>query len=475
MTVLHFLIKNISSYLSKIKNDNRYSFFNIFRYCLNFFINYSRLSIFKFYHSLAYRSFIYMFRHINLSDKEIHAIYHDYFFKNGYLKTIFLIIELFLLKLTTITDFNLELFLKKEFNEIYNIFSESYWNIYKTFSEEPKNNNKNNNIKMKLNKVSFWNFDIKLISSGKNFSPIYFYNIFKSLFIPLIVSSLIVILLLDYFYIDVLTHAGIWTVVGFLFFWLFSGFNFFLKRYRFGKFTSALQRFWKRTNAYFWLIEGFLFSLFFYYYLNSSQEPLYMYDESSLNQTYLTNLPSTYFSFILVIFMIFYSYYLLLNIVNLNFKQKLTHLTIITIFLFFIFLLESYQFYYIITVFFENMWSYDIENNLWVLNYESPRIRVKQQYLILAMIAKYWHFLFIFFSWLFLVFKVYEQKKIYYPLFGVNLQNFILLFCLNILFSLSWLKWLIRRYYDIIYFWFFTDSNNWSINTFNSELLNIFL
>jgi hypothetical protein len=67
-----------------------------------------------------------MFRHINLSDKEIHAIYHDYFFKNGYLKTIFLIIELFLLKLTTITDFNLELFLKKEFNEIYNIFSESY-------------------------------------------------------------------------------------------------------------------------------------------------------------------------------------------------------------------------------------------------------------------------------------------------------------------------------------------------------------
>ena len=35
----------------------------------------------------------------------------------------------------------------------------------------------------------------------------------------------------------------------------------------------------------------FLILLFFYYFLNSSQEPLYMYDYSALNQEYLVSLP----------------------------------------------------------------------------------------------------------------------------------------------------------------------------------------
>lgn len=316
--------------------------------------------------------------------------------------------------------------------------------------------------------------DIKILEVTGFVHLITFYTFIKNILLPLIVSLLLVFILISYFTIDTLTHEGVWIVVGFLFFWLMSGFNFFLKRYRFGKFTSAIQRFWKRTNSYFWLIEGFLFGLFFYYYLNSSQEPLYMYDESNLNQNHLSSLPVTYSSFILLIFMIFYSYYILINLNSFTFKQKLTHLTIVTFGLLFIFLMESYQFYYIITLFYENIWFFDAENAVWDLTFENPRIRVKQQYLILALIAKYWHFLFIFFSWLFLILKVYEQKKIYYPLFGLNLQNFIILFCLNILFSLNWLKWIIRRYYDVTYYWFFIDVNNHFLNTFNSELYFFF-
>jgi hypothetical protein len=291
--------------------------------------------------------------------------------------------------------------------------------------------------------------------------------------LPVLVSLLMIFLLINFFKIEIYTNMGIWGVLGFFFLWLMSGFNFFVKRYKNGKFTGAIQRFWKRTNAYFWLVEGFLFTLFFYYYLNSSQEPLYMYDESNFNQTFLPNLTTFYFSIILLIFIIFYSYYLLLNISNFSFKQQLTHLLINSVLMIYIFLLESYQFYYLVNTFFEITWEYAEDIKTWVLETENPKIRVKTQYLMLALIAKYWHFIFIFFSWLFLLYKSYERRRVYYSLFGFVIQNCIILMLLNLLFCVQWLKWLIRRYYDVIYYWFFTDSNNWFLNDFTEAFLGL--
>lgn len=296
------------------------------------------------------------------------------------------------------------------------------------------------------------------------------YLLIKNIIIPIIVSLLFILLLIDYFSVNFLKQIAVWIVVGLLFFWLMSGFNFFLKRYRFGKFTSAIQRFWKRTNAYFWLIEGFLFILFFYYYLNSSQEVLYMFDESNLNQTFLLPITAFYLNLILLIILIIYSYYVLHNLVNYSYKQLLIHLTVITLTIIYIFLAECYQFYYVLTFFFENTLSLDEDHNSWVLTVDNPKIRLKQQYFLLALIAKYWHFLFIFFSWLFLVIKSYEQKRIYYNLFSLNIQNLLLLLLLNTLFITNWLKWLVRRFYDVSYYWFFTDYNNWSVHYQLSEL-----
>ena len=299
------------------------------------------------------------------------------------------------------------------------------------------------------------------------------YHTVRTIFLPIIISLFMLFLLINFFKIEIYTNVGIWGVLGFFFLWLMSGFNFFIKRYKNGKFTSAIQRFWKRTNSYFWLVEGFLFTLFFYYYLNSSQEPLYMYDESNLNQTFLPNLTSFYFSLILLFFIIFYSYYLLLNISTFSFKQQLTHLLINSVLMIYVFLLESYQFYYLVNTFFEVSWDYAEDIKTWVLETENPKIRVKTQYLMLALIAKYWHFIFIFFSWLFLLYKSYEKKKIHYSLFGFVIQNCIILVLLNILFCVQWLKWLLRRYYDIIYYWFFTDSNNWFLNDFTESFISL--
>lgn len=312
------------------------------------------------------------------------------------------------------------------------------------------------------------NLYIKLIFNGINYvyndtKVIYFFSFFykkiKRLIIPTIICLVFFIYLCNYFYINLLHQLSIWTISGFLFFWLISGFNFFLKKYKYGKFTSIITRFWKRTNIYFWLVEGFLFSLFIYYFLNSSQEPLYMYDFNALNQTYLINLFSYYNSNILLVIFLLVIFVLLLFLVNSTINQNLIFITFLTILFFYIFLVESYQFYYVLTIFYEVTWEFYHEINSWVSEIETPIFRTKHQYTMLALIAKYWHFLFIFVSWVFFIIKIYEQDRTYYTLLGYNIQNIIILFWLNLLFISQWFKWISRRFFDSIYFWFFTDSN----------------
>ena len=72
-----------------------------------------------------------------------------------------------------------------------------------------------------------------------------------------------------------------------------------------------------------------------------------------------------------------------------------------------------------------------------------------------------------------MIFKFYEQKSFNYVLVGFNIQNYMLLFILNILFNVNWLKWLLRRYLDNSYFWFFTDFNQWGVYIYLKELCKL--
>ena len=101
----------------------------------------------------------------------------------------------------------------------------------------------------------------------------------------------------------------------------------------------------------FWLIEGFLFLLFFYYFLNSSQEPLYMFDYSSLNQELLIQLKTTFKNLILLSFAIYLSFILILNLNYLTFFQNIFVLFIILLIIFYSLYVESYQFIYIISLY----------------------------------------------------------------------------------------------------------------------------
>lgn len=315
------------------------------------------------------------------------------------------------------------------------------------------------------------NFIFKnLVSNG-----VIFYNFFKTTLLSLLLAFLYFFYTIFFFKIQFLKQLSVWFVIGMLYFWLMSGFNFFLKRYQFGKFTSQIQRFWKRTNMCFWLIEGFLILLFFYYFLNSSQEPMYMYDYSSLNQEYLLSLHSISLNIILLSLVIYFMYFTMLRINLNNWFQLNFYLIIISVFIFFSFFLETYQFYYVISTFNERLWVFNEDENLWSLDIENPILRVKQDYLLVCLIAKYWHFLFIFLSWVFFLIKSFEKKKVTIVLFGVNVQNMIILYALNFACYLQWFKWIYRRFFDLPYTWFMTNIDSKFFVKFFSEAKLIFI
>ena len=93
--------------------------------------------------------------------------------------------------------------------------------------------------------------------------------------------------------------------------------------------------------------------LFFYYFLNSSQEPLYMFDYSILNQELLIQLKTSYKNMILLSLAIYLSFILILNSNFLNYYQNILLLSLISLIVFYMLFIETYQFAYIISLFSE--------------------------------------------------------------------------------------------------------------------------
>lgn len=279
------------------------------------------------------------------------------------------------------------------------------------------------------------------------------YNL-KWILISLIISFFYFFISLFYLQLEFTKQVAIWFILLIAFYLLMSTFNNFLNKYKYGKYTSAIQRFWKRTGMVFWLIEGFLFLIFFYYFLNSSQEPLYMHDYANLNQEFLIQLKVSYKNMILLSFAIYFSFILILNNNFLNYFQNIIILTIISLIIFYMLYIETYQFVYIITLFAEKNWLFEEISQTWVLEFEQSNLRVKQQYFILCLIAKYWHFIFIFISWFFFIIKCFEINKINYNMLGYNVQNLLILYILNLFCLIQWAKWLFKKFLEITYYWF---------------------
>lgn len=252
-------------------------------------------------------------------------------------------------------------------------------------------------------------------------------------------------------------------------YWLMSGFVFFIKKYQYSKFTSVIQRFWKRTYILFWMLETFVFLIFFYLTLNASEEPVYMYDQIKLYKTHLFSWRWFLIKLLPSIFLILLGYFLLLNMRwGLFFKQS-TLVFLLTLVLIYIVWLEFYQFFHIVNWYTNFLWIYDYDEFLWSLEIDNRRTRVANNYAALCLMAKFWHLIFIFVFWIFFVLRINEIERIRYTLLAANLQNFIILYIMSWLYMYPWLKFLGRKYLDFSYYWFFSNFRDLGVRVFFND------
>ncbi len=303
--------------------------------------------------------------------------------------------------------------------------------------------------------------------------PALFYFFAKKTLVPLLIAALFIVFSFILFKLAFLRVGSAWLAIFFFVFWLLSGFNYFLKHYRYGKYTSANQRFWRRALMCFWLIEGFLFVLFFYYALNASAEPLFMYDQVGFYSRQLQLMDSFLVNCFLVVSAINLLIYLLIILQVNTYRQYSVFLIIITLILVYVLQVESYQFYYLTNYYDESQWVFSEDDLVWELEYEIPRARNKNHYMTLIILAKFWHYIFIFGSWVFFVMKTIELGRARYALLSMNLQNLIIFYIMNWVCLYSWLKWLLRRFMDQQYYWFFSAYRPTTINSIFVDVYNL--
>lgn len=302
------------------------------------------------------------------------------------------------------------------------------------------------------------------------FKSIFFF--FKYWVVSFILSVSILIILLVNRLIPFNKFIFMLVSVGFFIYILISGFIFFFKKYRYGKYTSAMNRFWRRTFSIFWLLEGFLFIIFLYLVIFSSQESFFMYD----NQQAFKDFTYSWRDFIqessIVMSIIIILYKFQLRLKDLSYIKIFILLLAVTVVLLILTWVEFYQFYYVVMHYNGVDWLFDDETNLWVIEPEIKKTRIMLHFLTICLIAKFWHFVFILAFWIFTVTRWIQSNNIFYSLYGANIQNFIILYLLNCIIMYSWLKLSIRNQLYRGYLWTYTNFRITKLKLFIIEFEN---
>lgn len=355
--------------------------------------------------------------------------------------------------------------------------------IYSLILTLPFSNNVNNfnyRIKSRLKQVNwtFYNDLHKLsINSYFNYYFIHYLSGIRFIWNGLKYWLLGLILGLTTFYyltyIRLLPFSKIifeWILIIMFVYWLLSGFVFFIKKYQYSKFTTVIQRFWKRTYILFWLLESGVFLVFFFITWNSSEEPVYMYDQIKLFKTHLFSWRLFLLKLIPVVTLIILSYYLLLSLKWTTFTKQVPVLVAITLVLIYVFWLEFYQFFHIINFYGNLVWSFDTDEFLWNLDIDFKRTRIVNNTLTICLLAKFWHLVFIFIFWVFFMLRINEIGRVRYALLAANLQNFIILYIMSWLYMYPWIKFLARKHGESPYYWFFYNGRKLGIRVFFNDI-----
>lgn len=265
-----------------------------------------------------------------------------------------------------------------------------------------------------------------------------------------------------------------WIMLGMFFYWFMSGFVFFAKKYKYTKFTSVIQRFWKRSYIVFWLIEASLFIIFFYLTINASMEPFYFYDSAYLHKQHLFSWRLFFLKNMILVLLLNLSYFLLINIKWNPFNKIQVLFLPITFLLIYVTWIETYQIYHIIQFYGPLSWVYDTEERLWNLEGELKRTRIVNHYVAICFLAKYFHVIFILIFWIFFALRCFEQKRVHYTLLSANIQNFIFLYIMSWVYMYPWFKFYTRRYLNYSSKELNLTNHNLAFKVFFSDL-NLYL
>lgn len=383
-------------------------------------------------------------------------------FKKRPVYTILMIIKFFIRKKTK----NLKKYLKinNKLNYVFFDFFYVFFFFVKNF--------KIFKIHYKENQFNLKNYSNKFIYNY-NFINYFFKNLllfFRFWVISLLLFTIIVYYFLIFRSLPFNKILFEWFIIIMVAYWVVSGFVFFIKKYRFSKFTSSIQRFWRRSFMIFWLIESFLFLIFIYLTLNANNESTFMYDNSQIYKNHLFS----WRWFLLKIFpltiLVFFSYLFLITLKWLHFSKINLFFLLFTLLLLYVLWLEFYQFYFILNFYGSLNWIYDSTEHLWVLESDFKKTRIVNHYVTIAIIAKFWHLIFIFLFWVFFLLRSNELNRYRYPFFSANLQNFIMLYILSWIYMYPWLKFFFRRFLDNPYFWFYTNPRRMFVRVLFNDL-----
>jgi len=227
-------------------------------------------------------------------------------------------------------------------------------------------------------------------------------------------------------------------------YWLLSTFTFFFKKYYYSKFTSANQKFWKRSLLLFWVLEFFLFSIFLFLTFNSSSESHYMLDNQQLFKLFLV--PLAQFTILLVFAssLVIFCYLLMLSLKWQSFDRVIFDSSLLTLVLLFFVFFECYQFFHVINYYSNICWEYDLDTEAWVAELEARKTRTHHHYVFLLCILKFWHIIFICGVWVFFFWKAIEVWRIRYQSVAGNFHNFVFLYIFCWIFLFTWLKFLLK-------------------------------
>lgn len=285
----------------------------------------------------------------------------------------------------------------------------------------------------------------------------FFYNLYVYLWSILLVN---LIVLWSYYNFS-LNVSSIFINLGLFYtvYWFFSVFIFLIKKSYLGKFSSILQRFWKRSFMLFWSIEIFLFFIYLFLVCNSPEETLYVLDFNKLNKILLIQLNELLFKTLILLYinLILYSYILLLKNSKKNF--------FIYIFIWFHYLIyiEYQQLFYFSNYFNNYTYIYDTDEKIWSADIEMLKTRPFYFYIYIFVILKYWH---IFFIYYYMIIAYWSISLLYsnsYNWISSLYQNFFYIYIFNYIYLFIFFKKFSKYLGSIEYLEFYINQNLYNL------------